>query len=156
LHPFTFIAMSEPLGDLTEDGSVNVSDVQCSILVALWTLDANPGSTPTCVQGNPLEADVLCDGEVNVADIVTVIARALGAPLSEVTDADADGCPDNCAPPTVRQGAPASFGGVSTGGPYRLRQAPQSPSSPGWSTGGGLALRARPLRATEPPSAALP
>ncbi len=88
-----------PPGDITHDGSADVIDVQCAILVSLWNLGGATGAPPSCVPADPLaNVDLNCDGATNVVDVNTAISLALSVPLSPSIDADGDGCPDGCDP----------------------------------------------------------
>lgn len=88
-------------GDVTGDGLVNVVDVQCTILVALWELGGKQGPVPPCVANNTLpqsylKADHNCDGSVNVVDSQIVIKIGLGDPLDPALDGNQDRKVDAC------------------------------------------------------------
>ncbi len=82
-------------GDINVSNVTNVSDVQCCILVALAEL-AEDDDTPDCAEEEPDAADLSCDGETTVTDVLIVIQLALGAPLSDDIDTDQDGCHNEC------------------------------------------------------------
>lgn len=83
-----------PSADLNQNGLVNVTDVQCSILATL-----GGGGVPSClVSGNLDDADLDCDGDVTVTDIILTIQGALGQPLSPELDQNENGCVDACDP----------------------------------------------------------
>ncbi len=83
-----------PPGDLTGDGTRDVVDVQCHVLVVLATGAAEP--LPACMAAPPSDADLDCNGAVNVTDTVVLDYVVLGLGLSETVDGDGDGCPDAC------------------------------------------------------------
>jgi hypothetical protein len=119
-------ACLEPPGDVTGEGTTTVVDVQCVVLVNLWSLSGQVGPVPNCVgqPGSPaVVADHNCDSVVNVADTLLSVQFALKAPLAASLDSDSDQCIDacqsdldldldfdftDCAPldPTVHKGAP--------------------------------------------------
>lgn len=84
-----------PLGDLDQNGSTNIADVQCYILVALWSL-GGAGGVPACATAFDTAADVNCDGSADVVDVQVAIAAALGIGLSPQVDSDGNGCLDTC------------------------------------------------------------
>lgn len=87
----------EPPGDVNGSGTVNVVDVQCALIVALWELEGS-ADAPTCAGPEPTSTvDANCDGGVDVADAVIHVAYAIGAPLDAAVDGDGDSCPDACA-----------------------------------------------------------
>lgn len=82
------------VGDLTGDGLVGVTDVQCSLLSGLAALSG--AASPSCLAG-PLEAaDTTCDEAVDVSDALVVVTIALEIGLPPAIDANANGCPDAC------------------------------------------------------------
>jgi hypothetical protein len=89
-----------PPGDVTGDGSTNVTDVQCNVLVNLWSLlGGGLGAGPVCagsVNSPIIMADHNCDGIANVQDTLAAVNLALGLGLVVELDADADGCFDAC------------------------------------------------------------
>jgi len=60
-------------GDVTQDGKVNVGDVQCTVLAALKV------DPPTCLKGG--SADINCDGKTNVGDVQFVVNLVLKSPV---------------------------------------------------------------------------
>ncbi len=88
--------LATPAGDVTGDGSVDVSDVVCTVLEVLWTLAPDEGFLPQCAAADPTAADVDCDGKVNVNDAVLVSTMALELPLNPAIDADGNGVVDAC------------------------------------------------------------
>lgn len=141
--PTGLVAVGTPPGDLNASGDVDVVDVQCAILTTLWKLGGKAGDAPACLAGPVVLADVQCDGTVDVVDVVQLIITALGQPLGPGIDADGDGCPDNCAAPTVRHGFATITDGTSSGGGFVLRQAPVVPASVGAASGGDFHLTTR-------------
>lgn len=145
LHSLEFIDLGLPPGDINNIAPVSVADVQCAVLTALWGIGGKIGPLPGCLVGPPARADVNCDGNVDIADVLIIINLALGTPLDPVLDANADGCPDKCAPPKVRTAFATTFNGQSTGSGYRVRPASITPALPGIASDGVYDLRARPL-----------
>lgn len=84
------------LGDIDANGTINVVDVQCGVLVALGQLGPEGAPVPGCVASSISAADVNCNETVDVADIQSIIALSLGLALPVPLDADGDGCPDAC------------------------------------------------------------
>lgn len=85
-----------PAGDITNNNTTNVIDVQCLTLVSLWYLNGSTGVQPICLQTSVSDADINCDGNINVSDVQLVILLALKQPLPVALDADADKCVDVC------------------------------------------------------------
>ncbi len=97
-----------PVADLTNDGAVFITDVQCTALTNLWVLGGATTPPPVCIgrPGSPfVSADFNCDGAVNVADALLSAYTTLGIPLSSSVDADGDGCPDACKRDSDNDGA---------------------------------------------------
>ncbi len=87
----------DPLGDITQNGVTDISDVQCESLTALWELsDGDFANVPACTGESVLNTDPNCDGTHDVIDLLLVINYVLGIPLSSELDADGNGCPDTC------------------------------------------------------------
>lgn len=84
-------------GDLDANGTVNIADTMCALLLSLEYL-ASPTSPelPTCLKVPPALADVGCDGAVNTADVQDLVRSALGVAVAH--DDDGDGCADACEP----------------------------------------------------------
>ncbi len=82
----------DPPGDITENGTTNVIDVQCEILATLAGLDDSP--LPLCLAGGEESADLSCDGAVSVVDVLVAVYLVLDIALA--TDADGDGWVDDC------------------------------------------------------------
>lgn len=96
--PAAGICLSPP-GDLDGSGATTVTDVQCSILANLWSLQGQLGPHPACIApvGSPsVRSDHTCDLVINVADSVAAITFALGINPSTAVDANANGCFDAC------------------------------------------------------------
>lgn len=88
-------------GDVTGDGKVNVSDVQCEVLLNLYVLAGQTGPTPVCLASGDLDdADANCDGVINISDAVVVTNIALEN-LPEQLDCDRNGLVDDCEEGTV-------------------------------------------------------
>ncbi|NUN14736.1 MAG: lamin tail domain-containing protein, partial [Myxococcales bacterium] len=88
-----------PPGDLDANLSANVGDVQCSILMNLWSLEGQINPVPTCVKvpGSPsIVADHNCDGVLNIADTLLAINFALKVALEPTLDANTNQCVDAC------------------------------------------------------------
>ena len=71
-----------------------MTDVQCSIVAVLAQASGNP--LPDCMQISLSAANLNCDEEFNVVDVLMVLGSALGNELDPVLDTDGDGCPDAC------------------------------------------------------------
>ncbi|NUN13403.1 MAG: hypothetical protein HUU55_07170 [Myxococcales bacterium] len=135
------------VGDLNDDGTLNVVDVQCDILVVLYDLN-EPGSSilPPCLTpANVIYADINCDGSVAVTDVVLLITLVLGMPLDKAIDANGDGCADICeaALAPVLDGLPTSFTGTSSGGDFVLRPLGAGPPAAQSSSGNDYQLSPR-------------
>lgn len=89
----------QPPGDVTSDALATVADVQCNILMNLWSLAGQVDDVPPCLAapGSPAKVpDHNCDKVINVVDTQIAVSFALGIPLSPVIDADSDQCVDAC------------------------------------------------------------
>jgi hypothetical protein len=84
----------DPPGDLNADGSTNITDVQCAVIVSLQALSSGP--PPGCAAAGVEGADASCDGAVDITDVTLSILLALGEPLGAGIDANQDGCVDAC------------------------------------------------------------
>ncbi|NUN13991.1 MAG: lamin tail domain-containing protein [Myxococcales bacterium] len=94
-----FAVCLTPPGDVDATGNATVADVQCLILVNLWSLDGQSGAVPGCLKipGSPaIVADHNCDGVNNIADTLLAINFALKISLDPVLDANANQCVDAC------------------------------------------------------------
>lgn len=86
-----------PLGDITGDVKTNVVDVQCQVVLALWSLGGGVADVPSCLNGlDPVLADVNCDDQLTVVDVQLTISYTLGQALDGAIDSNGDGCPDSC------------------------------------------------------------
>ncbi|NUN14270.1 MAG: putative metal-binding motif-containing protein, partial [Myxococcales bacterium] len=88
-----------PPGDITGDGTAAVTDVQCNILMNLWSLGGQVDDVPTCLkgQGSPaFIADHNCDKVVNISDTLLAVSFALKQLLAVELDANANQCVDAC------------------------------------------------------------
>ncbi|NUN15076.1 MAG: hypothetical protein HUU55_15710, partial [Myxococcales bacterium] len=97
-------------GDLNGNGSANVVDVQCAILVSLWALDGMVAPQPECLVGDVSNGDTNCDGQTNVVDVQITIQYSLSQPLSAEIDANQNKCPDSCELETCGNGTCAADG----------------------------------------------
>lgn len=110
-----------PPGDLNGDWVVNVLDAKCLLIQALAVF--NEGDTsPTCLGSTPHRADLNCDGQTDVTDVLASIKLSLEIPLSPAVDADGDLCFDSCEAVSVALvhivtpgGAPVSGAAVEIG-----------------------------------------
>jgi len=82
------------LGDVNLSGSTNVVDIQCLIVAVLNVAVGQP--MPACVVVDEGEADLNCDGNLDVTDVIFSIQSSLGVPLDETVDTNGNGCPDAC------------------------------------------------------------
>ena len=81
-------------GDVTGDGEVDVSDIQCTVLTNL-----NP--TPPGCLGSADAADLNCDGSVDIVDVQLIVLIVLAYPQNGVPDsqdADDNNVVDACDP----------------------------------------------------------
>ncbi|NUN13119.1 MAG: lamin tail domain-containing protein [Myxococcales bacterium] len=88
-----------PPGDIDATGKANVADVQCLIIMNLWSLGGQVDPVPQCVKvpGSPaIIADHNCDGVINVADTLLAINFALNVLLDGSIDANTNQCVDAC------------------------------------------------------------
>lgn len=85
-----------PLGDINQDQKVDVGDVQCTILVSLWSLGQISGLPPDCALPSVDVTDINCSGTTDVQDLQLCILLVLNAPLDASIDADNNLCPDAC------------------------------------------------------------
>lgn len=94
-----FAICLDPPGDVTGDGLTSVVDVQCNILLNLWTLAAQTDDPPPCVAKDAIPnitPDHNCDSVVNVADTLLAVTFALKLSLAPELDQDSDSCVDAC------------------------------------------------------------
>ena len=94
---WSFSALASVPGDVTGDGSVDVSDVQCTVLSSLEP------TAPACLSASDA-ADMNCDGSTDVVDVqleVLVVLNFpnLGVPADKDSDLDnvhndCDNCPN--------------------------------------------------------------
>jgi cysteine-rich repeat protein len=92
----TFPAVAAVPGDVTDDGEVDVSDIQCTVLTSL---NVNP---PACLSGANA-ADLNCDENTDVVDIQLIVLMVLAHPQPGIPadkDADGDNIHDDCGPTT--------------------------------------------------------
>ncbi|NUN15706.1 MAG: hypothetical protein HUU55_18935 [Myxococcales bacterium] len=89
---------TDPFGDITGDGEAKVVDVQCFILLVLSALSGNP-DVPTCLGTALADADLQCDGQLDITDVQLVIGAALKKDLDPGLDTDGNNCPDECGAP---------------------------------------------------------
>lgn len=80
-------------GDVNGDGSVDVNDVQCTIMAILADFNSDPA--PACLEAAYL-AESDCDESYDVDDVKVSILYSLGGGLPSVIDADDNLCPDAC------------------------------------------------------------
>lgn len=91
------LALCPPVhGDITGDGAVTITDVQCLILAILASSTGT--GFPVCVAVPTWQVDLDCSNSVTVTDGLLVIGRALSMPLHPTIDGDSDNCPDSCQP----------------------------------------------------------
>ncbi|NUN14187.1 MAG: lamin tail domain-containing protein [Myxococcales bacterium] len=100
LTPQTTMAVClQPPGDVTNEGVSNVQDVQCLILMNLWSIAGQTEPVPLCLKtpGSPsVIADHNCDSVVNVADTLLAVQFALALALDEIIDKNGNQCVDAC------------------------------------------------------------
>ena len=87
-------------GDVTGDGALTISDLQCTVQVLAWSMSNSGAPAPPCLSGDAQIADVDCSGSVGLVDVYlsrALIIRALnGTPLNPAVDSDDDGITDSC------------------------------------------------------------
>jgi len=86
--------------DVNGDGDVNIADLQCTVLFALWQTPDDPESAPACVSWF-FSGDLNCDHSANVVDVQLMVFFALnslvpGISLPPDKDMDADGVHNGC------------------------------------------------------------
>ncbi len=87
-------------GDADGNGQLDIVDVQCALLLALYETTEVGAELPACadeVRMHRCAYDLDCSGGTDVVDVSLFIQRALGMPLSPQIDTDGDGCHDGCA-----------------------------------------------------------
>jgi hypothetical protein len=80
-------------GHVTGTSDINVQDVQCMALIALAEGFSEP---PVCMEVPKEYADLSCDGQVTVQDVLLCASIALGLPLSIAIDPDGDNQTNAC------------------------------------------------------------
>lgn len=89
----------ERRGDLNGSGITNVADAQCAVLAVFWSLTGGTAPPPACLAASGLSAaDVDCNGQINVADILVVIYFALLSKPPFAIDQNDNACADQCEP----------------------------------------------------------
>ena len=86
---------TDPPGDVNGTISTNILDVQCGIL-ALLAEAAASGAVPPCLANGLSDADINCDGSLNVTDTQALTLMALQINLPSGLDSNENGCPDAC------------------------------------------------------------
>lgn len=92
-------ACLNPPGDVNGDGVTNVNDVQCNILMNLWSLAGAVDVVPTCLSPSAVPTvlpDHNCDAVINVVDSVLAIRFALKLALDFQLDQNTNQCVDAC------------------------------------------------------------
>lgn len=145
-------ACGDVVGDVNGNGTLNITDAQCVVLMTIWEIGGSvPGTQPACLSGPTGTADLDCDGSINVADAQIVVTLVVQNPLSSIIDGDGDGCPDGCqttqlaGPPIV---VPTWFVGTASGGGLQLRALAPGFVAEGKASGGGLTLEPKPVGKT--------
>ncbi len=131
---------SDPVGDVTGDGTTDILDAQCGILVSLALLSGT--SVPLCLNVPAENGDINCDAVPDVTDVVLVINLVLGIDLAEEIDANQNGCPEACEdiPLVLKRLAPVTTIGTATGSGFTIRGVGQSGSTAGKSTSGAASV----------------
>jgi hypothetical protein len=127
-----------PRGDINGDGTTNILDIQCGIFVSLTDPAAAP---PACLAWPTGAADIDCDGEINVTDMLIIVQLATELPLAPQIDADGDACPDACRSPGALTGGLAIATGTSAGPSYTLHALGADIAGSGGSVSPSFALR---------------
>lgn len=84
--------------DVNADETLNVVDVQCTILGSLWMLGGSKGAFPPCLTRGWGAADLDCGGIVDVVDVQLVITAVIYQQWPIDLNEDQDGCLDACVP----------------------------------------------------------
>lgn len=132
----------EPPGDVNNDGVTNVLDLQCLIYVSLYETGAG-GVTelPACLQAPPQAADINCDSNTDVSDVLNVVYYAVGLPLSSAVDGDGDQCPDACEVPAVYAPIPTIATGMSASPSWTLKATASGFQAKGTSSSTSFSLK---------------
>jgi hypothetical protein len=85
-------------GDVDDDGSADVTDVNCAIAAAIWMHEGEVDPMPTCVGSDTTRADSDCNGLLTVTDIQVLILQTMASGLPSAIDADDSNCHDACEP----------------------------------------------------------
>lgn len=83
-------------GDLTGNDELNVTDVQCGVLLTLWDFGGKTTPVPTCQSTPVAAADLDCDGSASVTDLQLLIQLTISGFLDSEVDEDGNGCHDAC------------------------------------------------------------
>jgi hypothetical protein len=82
-------------GDLTGDGEVNVADLTCMSLTLQWAMQSGQGTKPICLS-TTTAADLNCDGQIGITDLLLAINISSGTALSVAIDSNGNGIHDQC------------------------------------------------------------
>lgn len=131
----------DPAGDVNLDGQSNIADLQCLALYSVY-LAGNPSvpEQPACLAVPDAQADLNCDSDINVSDLVLGTRFAIGLEISPIIDADGSGCPDSCEVAGSAFVVPATINGSSTSTSYELKSLGAGIQSSGTATGGNFTL----------------
>lgn len=131
----------EPAGDVNDDDVTNIADLQCLALYSVH-LAGNPSfpEAPACLAVTDAQADINCDTDINVSDLVLAVTYAIGLDISPILDADGSQCPDACEVAGSALVVPATFSGTSSGDTYTVRSLGTGIQSSASSAGGGFTL----------------
>jgi hypothetical protein len=92
--PGTQLGCPPVLGDLTGNGVVTATDINCAKANVVAALAGAPD--PGCDSGAPNITDPDCSGAVDLLDVFVVVLAAASKPLPGTLDGDASACPDRC------------------------------------------------------------
>lgn len=116
-----------PAGDINNDDTTDIVDIQCAILVSLNEL-AGGGAEglPGCLQVPTTAVDINCDSEdanpkIDIADLLLIVNYAFDIPLPDLVDPNADNCPDACEVPGSLYNVPVWATGTTAGGGFTLK-----------------------------------
>ncbi|NUN15951.1 MAG: hypothetical protein HUU55_20180, partial [Myxococcales bacterium] len=83
-------------GDTNGDKLVDVTDVQCVILLSLWDLQGKSYAIPGCLTQSLDKANIDCNTQVDVVDVLLVIRLSFQSPFDLAIDSNRNLCHDAC------------------------------------------------------------
>lgn len=83
-------------GDTNGDKLVDVTDVQCVILLSLWDLQGKSYAVPGCLTQSLDKANIDCNTQIDVVDVLLVIRLSFQSPFDLAIDSNRNFCHDAC------------------------------------------------------------